>query len=92
MDFASFILSSRNCIASTVPICMPLEAEAVHGLSTVFLSDKPFFEERAEELLDFLGDAPLVAHNAAFDFGFLNHELGRCGRPAVCMKSRTCGI
>ena len=36
---------------------MPLEAEAVHGLSTVFLSDKPFFEERAEELLDFLGDA-----------------------------------
>ena len=65
---------------------MPLEAEAVHGLSTVFLSDKPFFEERAEELLDFLGDAPLVAHNAAFDFGFLNHELGRCGRAAVCMS------
>ena len=63
---------------------MPSEAEAVHGLTTVFLSDKPRFGERAEELLDFLEDSPLVAHNASFDFGFLNHELGRCGRPAVC--------
>ena len=64
---------------------MPSEAEAVHGLTTIFLSDKPRFGERAEELLDFFGDSPLVAHNASFDFGFLNHELGRCGRPAVCM-------
>jgi DNA polymerase III subunit epsilon len=65
---------------------MPSEAEAVHGLSSIFLSDKPLFTERAEDLLDFLGDAPLVAHNAAFDFGFLNHELARCGRVAVCMS------
>jgi DNA polymerase-3 subunit epsilon len=50
---------------------MPSEAEAVHGLSTIFLSDKPLFGERCEELLDFIGDAPLVAHNAGFDFGFL---------------------
>jgi DNA polymerase-3 subunit epsilon len=64
---------------------MPLEAEAVHGLSTIFLSDKPRFSEKAEELLDFLEDAPLIAHNATFDFGFLNHELDRCGRPSVCM-------
>ena len=63
---------------------MPSEAEAVHGLSTVFLSDKPRFSERCEELLDFLEDAPLVAHNATFDFGFLNHELERCGRRGVC--------
>ena len=63
---------------------MPSEAEAVHGLSDMFLSDKPRFSERAEELLDFLEDAPLVAHNASFDFGFLNHELQRCSRPAVC--------
>jgi DNA polymerase-3 subunit epsilon len=63
---------------------MPSEAEAVHGLSTIFLSDKPRFPDRAEELLEFLGDAPLVAHNASFDFGFLNHELGRCGRPNIC--------
>ena len=64
---------------------MPAEAEAVHGLTDVFLSDKPLFPDLCEELLDFIGDAPLVAHNAAFDFGFLNHELSLCGRPSVCM-------
>lgn len=55
-------------------------AQAVHGLSDIFLSDKPLFEDKVEDLLDFLGDAPLVAHNARFDFSFLNHELGACGR------------
>lgn len=65
---------------------MPSEAEAVHGLSDVFLSDKPSFAEKVEELLEFIGDSPLVAHNAGFDFGFLNHELERCGRPAVCLS------
>jgi DNA polymerase-3 subunit epsilon len=65
---------------------MPAGAEAVHGLSDVFLSDKPKFEELCEELLEFIGDAPLVAHNASFDFGFLNHELTLCGRPLVCMS------
>ena len=63
---------------------MPFEAEAVHGLSAIFLSDKPLFTDRAEELLDFLGDSPLVAHNASFDFGFLNWELQRCSLPPVC--------
>jgi len=58
---------------------MPIEAERVHGLSEAFLADKPRFHERAEELLEFLGDCPLVAHNAAFDFGFLNAELALCG-------------
>lgn len=62
---------------------MPAEAEAVHGLSEAFLSDKPKFGERAEELIAFLGDSPLVAHNAGFDFGFLNHELAACGLEAV---------
>jgi DNA polymerase III subunit epsilon len=62
---------------------MPVEAEAVHGLTDIFLSDKPRFPELAEELLDFIEDSPLVAHNAAFDFGFLNFELERCGRPGV---------
>ena len=65
---------------------MPSEAEAVHGLTTAFLSDKPRFSDKAEELLEFLGDSPLVAHNASFDFGFLNFELEHCGRPAVCMS------
>jgi len=64
---------------------MPSDAEAVHGLTSIFLSDKPRFSESVEELLDFLEDSPLVAHNAAFDFGFLNFELERCGRPVVSM-------
>jgi len=63
---------------------MPSDAEAVHGLTDRFLSDKPDFHERCEELLEFIGDSPLIAHNAAFDFGFINHELGQCGRPPVC--------
>jgi DNA polymerase-3 subunit epsilon len=64
---------------------MPSGAEAVHGLSETFLADKPLFQHVADELLAFLGDCPLVAHNASFDFGFLNHELNNCGRPLVSM-------
>ena len=64
---------------------MPAAAEQVHGLSDRFLSDKPVFAEKADELLAFLGDSPLVAHNASFDFGFLNHELQHCGRTPVSM-------
>jgi DNA polymerase III subunit epsilon len=64
---------------------MPSGAEAVHGLTDAFLADKPRFHEKVDELVDFLGDCPLVAHNAGFDFGFLNHELGHCGRPLVCL-------
>jgi DNA polymerase III subunit epsilon len=60
-------------------------AQAIHGLSDAFLADKPLFEDVVEDLLDFLGDAPLVAHNAKFDFAFLNHELGACGRLHVSM-------
>lgn len=63
---------------------MPAEAEAVHGLSAAFLADKPRFAERAAELLEFIADSPLVAHNAGFDFGFLNAELALCGFDAVC--------
>ena len=62
---------------------IPSAAEAVHGLSATFLSDKPKFVERAEELLEFIADSPLVAHNAGFDFGFLNAELAICGLDAV---------
>jgi len=58
---------------------MPAEAERVHGLSEAFLADKALFADKAQELLDFLGDAPLVAHNAGFDFGFLNTELTNAG-------------
>ncbi|MEQ1542087.1 MAG: DNA polymerase III subunit epsilon [Novosphingobium sp.] len=62
---------------------MPAAAEAVHGLSITFLSDKPRFHERAADLLEFLGDSMLVAHNAGFDFGFLNTELEICGLEPV---------
>jgi DNA polymerase-3 subunit epsilon len=63
---------------------MPAEAQAVHGLSDAFLSDKKRFHEECEAFLDFIADAPLIAHNAGFDFAFINGELGKCGRPLVC--------
>lgn len=67
-------------------MAMPSIAEQVHGLTDAFLADKPWFEDQVEDLLDFLGDAPLIAHNAMFDFGFLNAELGQCGRLHVPMS------
>jgi DNA polymerase-3 subunit epsilon len=62
--------------------CDP-EAEKVHGLTGAFLRGKPKFDTLADEFLDFVGDAPLVAHNAAFDRGFVNAELERAGRGAI---------
>lgn len=62
---------------------MPAEAEAVHGLSDAFLADKPLFSELAQDFLDFIEDSPMVAHNAGFDFNFINAELALCGLPAV---------
>lgn len=63
---------------------MPAAAEAVHGLSISFLEDKPLFSATADDLLEFLGDSPLVAHNAGFDFGFLNAELERISFEPLC--------
>ena len=65
---------------------MPEEAFAVHGLSEEFLKDKAFFAEMADDLIAFLGDAPLVIHNAAFDLGFLNAELERAGKPLIARE------
>jgi len=62
---------------------VPAEAEAVHGLSTAFLADKPLFVAIADEFLSFIGNDVLVIHNAAFDIGFINMELGRLGKPRV---------
>lgn len=53
----------------------------VHGLSTEFLSDKPLFGELAAGFLEFIGDTPLIIHNAPFDMGFLNAELTRLNHP-----------
>jgi DNA polymerase-3 subunit epsilon len=58
---------------------MPDEAFRVHGLSGEFLKGKPRFADIAGAFLAFIGDAPLVAHNAAFDFGFINAELRLAG-------------
>lgn len=62
---------------------MPEAAFNVHGLSSDFLKDKPLFSHKVEELIEFLGDAPLIAHNAMFDLGFLNAELGRAKKAVV---------
>src|SRR6202163_3060141 len=62
---------------------MPAEALAVHGLSSKFLADKPLFAHVVEEFLEFIGDAPLVIHNASFDIGFINAELDRIKRPQI---------
>ncbi len=62
---------------------MPAEAFAVHGLSSEFLATKPLFAEVADEFLEFIGDAPLVIHNASFDVSFINAELERIKRPVI---------
>lgn len=63
---------------------MPPEALAVHGLTDEFLRDKPRFPDVVSDLLTFIGtDARLIAHNAEFDFKFLNAELRRCGHPPL---------
>ena len=59
------------------------DALKVHGISNEFLRDKPKFASIADQLLDYLKDAELIIHNAAFDVGFLNKELELCGRPAL---------
>ncbi len=62
---------------------MPKEAEAVHGLSAAFLKDKPLFKTIAKEFLEFVSDDPLIIHNASFDMGFINAELGFIGGTAI---------
>ncbi len=63
---------------------MPAQAEAVHGLSATFLSDKPLFADKCAELLEFIAGDPLVAHNAGFDFGFFDAELAIVGLEPLC--------
>ncbi len=62
---------------------VPIESQRVHGLSNDFLADKPLFAAVADEFLAFIGDAPLVIHNASFDIKFINAELARCGHPPI---------
>ena len=62
---------------------MPKEAEAVHGLSSAFLRDKPVFSAIVQDFLDFIGDAALIIHNASFDMAFINAELGFLRLPSI---------
>src|ERR1700744_6224634 len=62
---------------------VPIESQRVHGLSDEFLADKPLFAAVVEEFLAFIGDAPLVIHNASFDIKFINAELARAGHPPI---------
>ena len=62
---------------------MPADAERVHGLSNDFLADKPLFADVADAFCDFVRDAEIIIHNAAFDVGFLDHELSRLRRVGV---------
>lgn len=64
-------------------------ALGVTGLTNEFLVDKPLFADVVEDFLDFIGDAPFVIHNAAFDIGFLNMELARIGREGFPMERAT---
>ncbi|MCS6877141.1 MAG: DNA polymerase III subunit epsilon [Geminicoccaceae bacterium] len=62
---------------------VPEEARRVHGLDRAFLTGQPTFAQVVDRLLAFLGESPLVIHNAAFDLAFLNAELARVGRPPI---------
>jgi DNA polymerase-3 subunit epsilon len=64
---------------------VPEEATRVHGFRTSDLAGKPKFADIVDDLLAFFGDAQLIAHNAPFDFGFLNAELIRAGLPPLDM-------
>jgi DNA polymerase-3 subunit epsilon len=59
------------------------DAVEIHGLTGEFLKDKPLFKDVVDDLLEFLGEAPLIAHNASFDLAFLNAELARLARPPL---------
>ncbi|RYG61126.1 MAG: DNA polymerase III subunit epsilon [Alphaproteobacteria bacterium] len=58
-------------------------ATKVHGITNEKVASAPLFRDIVQELLDFFGDAPLVAHNAEFDYSFMNKELQRVGLPPL---------
>ena len=68
---------------------MPKAATDVHGLTNQFLANKPLIGAVAHEIVETLGDARLIIHNAPFDMGFLNHEFGRLGLPPLDMERVT---
>jgi DNA polymerase III subunit epsilon len=86
LEIESFVPTGRSFHVYIDPCRnMPAEAERVHGLSSAFLRGQPRFEhpEVVEAFLEFVGDAPLIAHNASFDRSFINWELSRCSRAEI---------
>ncbi|MDE8343951.1 MAG: exonuclease domain-containing protein, partial [Acidocella sp.] len=61
---------------------IPTESTRVHGITNFHVEGKPKFADIADKMLEFFGDSKLVAHNAPFDFGFIDAELARIGKPA----------
>lgn len=84
LEMVDFKLTRREFHAYINPQkTMSAEVIKIHGLTNSFLGDKPLFEDVAPAFVEFVGEAPLVAHNARFDMGFINASLVRAGRPAL---------
>lgn len=84
IDYVPTGVEFHEYINPTIP--MPAKAEEIHGLSDAFLADKQLFDAIAQKWVDFIGSDRLVAHNAMFDFGFVNAELERCELPAMSFE------
>lgn len=84
IDYVPTGVEFHEYINPTIP--MPAKAEEIHGLSDAFLADKQLFDAVASKWVDFIGADRLVAHNAMFDFGFVNAELERCSLPAMSFE------
>ena len=66
------------------PLCpISIGAQRVHGITDAMVADAPLFEHIVDDMLAFIGDAPLIIHNASFDIKFLNHELGLLGKSPI---------
>jgi DNA polymerase-3 subunit epsilon len=86
LEIESFVPTGRSFHVYIDPCRdMPAEAEKVHGLSSAFLRGKPRFDSAdvVDAFLEFVGEAPIIAHNAAFDRGFVNWELANCDRAEI---------
>jgi len=71
---------------------VPDEAFRIHGISSDFLTDKPVFNEIADDFIEFLGDAKLIIHNAQFDMKFINHELREIEREIISFERAFCTL
>ena len=86
VELDNHVATGRTFHVYIDPQCdVPMEAYQVHGLDRDFLSRYPTFDRRADDFLAFIGEDPLIIHNAQFDMNFVNAELGWHGRPALPM-------